>query len=259
MLLNAQARPEAYIAIGRNRQKIYSGNQIYLPGGTEFSIELFNPTTQTVAAKIYLNNQPISNSLIVIRPGRREYLERYIDDSRKFLFDVYEVENSKEAKAATADNGKVRVEFFKAQQVQQPWPGGTTSPTWVYYGTGNPIYNPSTTIGLSNCSFTANASNSMYTNTSLNVSGSLNEVHDGQACMDSVETGRVEAGDRSNQNFDSYYGNFETWHSWSTDYTIQPISAKPVEIAKIRQYCPECRTRIRKQSWKFCPSCGESL
>jgi hypothetical protein len=40
-------------------------------------------------------------------------------------------------------------------------------------------------------------------------------------------------------------------------FKILPLSQ--VEASQIRQYCPECRCRIRKSSWKWCPQCGEEL
>jgi hypothetical protein len=53
-------QPQAWIAIKRNRQKIYNGqgkfSQVYLKDGQEFQIELYNPTQTRYLAKIKINN-----------------------------------------------------------------------------------------------------------------------------------------------------------------------------------------------------------
>lgn len=266
--------PEAYIAVGGNRQKIYSDKKIYLEGGTEFQLELFNGTTGIVAAKIYINDEPISNSLIVLRPGVREYLDRYIDDNKKFLFDTYKVEDSQEAKDAIANNGNVRVEFFRSVMPQSN-PIITTTGGWPpyfgipapYFGTGIPDYN----IYCNTTSVSGSSVGPIGVSGTLSSNFCASSIDNGQAqaCMDNlsfgdnnineIETGRIEGGAASEQSFTNYNGEFEYFAFVTSEYQILPSSVKPVEISKIRQYCPGCRNRIRKSSWQFCPACGEAL
>jgi hypothetical protein len=93
--------PEAHItrskSKNRGRLKIYNHNTVYLDQGEEFEIEVFNPTTKTILAKIDFNGEMISHSGLVLRPGQRVFLERFFDDNRKFKFEVYEVENTDKA------------------------------------------------------------------------------------------------------------------------------------------------------------------
>ena len=93
--------PEAHItrskSKSRGRLKIYNNNTVYLDQGEEFEIEVFNPTTKTILAKIDFNGEMISHSGLVLRPGQRVFLERFFDDNRKFKFEVYEVENTDKA------------------------------------------------------------------------------------------------------------------------------------------------------------------
>jgi hypothetical protein len=58
---------------------------VYLNNGDEFEIELFNPTISKVMAKIDLNGISIGPG-VVLRPGERVFLERYINEAKKFLF-----------------------------------------------------------------------------------------------------------------------------------------------------------------------------
>ena len=103
--------PTAHITKSRGRLKTYNTN-VYLKDGSTFEIELFNPKTVSVLAKIWINDSLISTSGIVLRPGQRAFIERFIDDPKKFVFNTYEVENTSEAKAATKANGKIRVDFY---------------------------------------------------------------------------------------------------------------------------------------------------
>ena len=78
--------PCAYITKDRKRLKQF-GQNVYLNNGDEFELELFNPSTTTVLAKIKLDGSYISGGGIVLKPGQRVFLERYLDDPRKFKFE----------------------------------------------------------------------------------------------------------------------------------------------------------------------------
>ena len=112
--------PSANICINKSRVKLYnkSGEMptYYLQKQTEFQIELFNPTTDVVLAKITLNNNSISQGGLILNPGQRIFLERYLDIPKKFLFDTYEVSNTNEVKKAIENNGDFKVEFFKEKK-----------------------------------------------------------------------------------------------------------------------------------------------
>jgi len=100
--------------IGVNKSLVPSGTNVYLKSGQEFEIELFNPTQHNILAKIYINGEAVSETGLIIKPGRREWLERYIDKPRKFKFDTYEVEaGNSDVKAAIKNNGSIKVEFYK--------------------------------------------------------------------------------------------------------------------------------------------------
>jgi hypothetical protein len=273
-----QLRPEAYIAVGRNRQKIYSDFKIYLKAGTEFQIELFNPTTNSLGAKIYINDNLISASMLVIRPGQREFLDCYIDSKKKFLFDTYLVENSKEILDAIANNGVVRVEFYKEfipvavqpynnpyntqpwqllpyypVQPASPWP--TTQP--FYYGTTTDV---NCSVATTDVKYTTNTDNINYFS-SDGIQGAMGPVGvpGVNGINESLETGRITPGNKSNQKIDYCNITFENILFYSTTYQLLPVSAQPVEVSDIRKYCTGCGNRIRKTTWKFCPGCGEKF
>ena len=83
--------PTANLAINKNRLKVYNQNSkqptYYLKDGTEFQIELFNPKTEPILAKIEINGKLISQSGLILNPGQRVFLDRYIDIAKKFKFE----------------------------------------------------------------------------------------------------------------------------------------------------------------------------
>jgi hypothetical protein len=293
-------KPQFWIAVSNNRQKIYgtNGNLVYLDGEQEFQIELYNPTTSGYLAKIYLNDKLISNSGLVIKPGQRYYLDRYLDNDRKFLASMYSIEDTDEAKNATKDNGKVRVEFYPeittlkintgitytpGMSTVTVWPpqgnywGGFNSPNpyTVYSGTTNIGYSSANNLNnsgansLNNCTYTTSSisgagtinpasANTSYFNSVL-INCDANVLNEAKSSKDLSETCRIEKGGKSDQTFISDNGQYSGIWTYSSEYTILPKSTKPIETSDIRRYCTKCGTKNKKTGWKFCPTCGESL
>jgi hypothetical protein len=239
----------AHITKNRNRSKIYE-DSVYLKDGENFEIELFNPTTSRVLAKITINGNSISNSGIVLKPGERVYLERFIDSNNKFVFETYQVEGSNEALNAIRNNGIVEVSFYTeiATSTYTSNPGSFTIGNNSGYvsGTLYDTYNAPFGGTTVNHLFTTTS----FTNDSIGVNASVSK---------SVETGRIEKGDSSNQLFETVNGNFSNFPTSSVSIKLLPESQKPVEVSSIRNYCTNCGTRMKKQSWKFCPSCGSKI
>jgi len=109
---------EAHIALNKGRLKEYHGNTVYLKDESNFQVELFNGEQDTFGVILELNGSPISTSKLVLKPGERVFLDRYIDDQVKFLFETYEVDGDDEqVQEAIKNNGNVFVKFYKEKQV----------------------------------------------------------------------------------------------------------------------------------------------
>ena len=218
-----------HITTNRNRVKTYSSN-VYLQDEQKFELEIHNPHPFKVLAKIKLNGNYISSSGLVLRPGERVYLERFLDKNEAFVFSTYEVEDTGANKKAISKNGDVEVEFY-SEFVPNPILGSNsiwiTRPTYTY---------------LTNVSCTNNFQYS--------------------ALLDSpksIETGRVEGGETTDQNFTFENSSYNSWAFEVVKLKILPASQKPITVSEIRNYCTECGTRVKKSSWKFCPNCGNKF
>ena len=287
--------PTANIAVNKSRIKVYNTEgempTYYLQSGQEFQIEIFNPTTEVVLAKITLNNKALSQGGLVLNPGQRVFLDRYLDVAKKFLFDTYEVANTNEVKKAIENNGDVKVEFFR-ERVQQylgssltlqgsgTYGGSFGNPTWVT-NTGGYVHN----INGSTCT----TGNATFTSTSANINGVANAaLYSSSVTMDSlsssditysqrtepakksklrtlssmvrsksIETGRVEQGSSSDQTFKTVNKDFEYFAFHTVEYKLLPVSQKinTVEDLNVKVYCTNCGAKLGK-GHKFCSSCG---
>ena len=233
--------PSAFITVRKQRQK-QNGKNVYLHDRTEFEIELHNPTNDSILAKISLNGNRISNSGVVLKPGERVFLERYLDEDRKFLFETYEVSDNKTNQRAIENNGLVIVEFFnKMLFTNYGHLGGYTYlNNQLLYGSGSGIVNGNPTIfnttGLGNSNIIGNTSTSYA----------------------KIETGRVEKGDKSDQEFGTSYEIFNTNVSWVKEWKILPFSAKDITTKDLIRKCSGCGTKV-KDNYKFCPQCGNQV
>lgn len=200
---------------------------------------------------IEMNGTPISDSGIILKPGQRVFLERFLDDEKKFLYETYVVNNNKETKEAIQNNGKVTVRFHKESK---PKPrslaygsvfNGSSGFGWseiIYtdYKYNNPItYNTTDFKGINNTFFTNSFANTEISNS-----------------MRKTETGSVEQGSQSNQELKSTNGNFEWFYTWTDEWQIMPHSQQPVQAKDLIDRCVKCKTKL-KSSHKFCPECGE--
>lgn len=241
---NSTTKPGAWVVNSKDRgRKSIKGGKVYLNDSEEFEIELFNPLTECVLADIKLNGQSISKTGLVLKPGQRFYLDCFIDDKKKFVFNTYEVEGTLESLTAISNNGKLEVYFYKESVVsvnnwrdrfntviiERYYPIYPTYPYWTttpYYGTGTPtIYGGTTTniIGttLTNSSGSYTLGNNLMTQLNSTSNTTINS---------SVETGRVEKGSSSNQQFKEIDMEFDKYHISSTILELLPESRKP-EVA----------------------------
>jgi len=270
--------PVAYVTKGKHRLKQYNNDTVYLKNGDEFELELFNPTKDKVMAKVKLNGNSLGAG-IVLRPGERVFIERYLEEARKFMFQTYEVNGkNEEVKRAIENNGDVKVMFYK-ETINFDYPNWTTwVSSWPTWGertfTQPPMYDYPNTVYYNNVYGADN-------NTLNDMSGSISFSSDSPtsyACMDfmptsmnskqsshsrkmgrstkSVETGRIDKGDISEQKFDHDYSSFNTYWTWESSWKILPLSRKPVVSSDIKVFCTNCGARQKKSSHMFCPNCG---
>ena len=241
------------IAVNKSLLKeflVNSQRTVYMDNGSEFQIQIFNPYTYSIAASISINGIEMSNQL-VIKPGQRIWLERYLNEARKFLFETYEVNGeSKQVENAIKNNGVIEVKFYKEKQQNNIYISSVSIPStsWTYFN--NSLDYP--TYTADNLSLSA-PSTELYSSSTMNaVSYSAGAM----AKSKSIETGRIEKGNHSDQKFQTVYNDFEYWSFTTETIHILPQSAKPVYANDLKKiYCTNCGRKLN-QKFKFCPYCG---
>lgn len=267
--------PQSFITKDKHRLKQHI-DTVYLNNGDEFEVELFNPTPHKILAKIEMNGNSIGAG-IILRPGERVFLERYLDEAKKFLFETYEADgNDGDTKRAIIKNGDVSVKFFEEQKIitftnvsYQPWYGTTLSNNLSGSSTGIATvtttggnFNSTSTTGT-NINSTFTSGNTAFFNSS-NISNTISDSSKltrtlNMATLDaigSIETGRVEKGSNSNQSFSTDYSNFSTYPMTTNWWKILPNSQKLLTKEDLITYCTECGSKRKKDTHKFCPQCG---
>ena len=251
-------KPTAHITKKKSRLKVYNGNTVFLNDKDNFEFEIHNPKQKSVLVKIKLNGEYISTSGVVLRPGQRVFLERFLDSNNKFEFSTYKVNNTSENRSAIDLNGDVRIEFYDEQEVRV-YPhlsGGNWGSGWTTINTGSPYYGTTltTTGGV------GSTSTAFYSSTLTSSLGTTSNTFEGPNIRSkkSIETGRVEKGDKSKQSFTNSYQDFNYNVEHQITFKILPLGTKNKTTEDIRQYCTECGTKT-KTNFKFCPSCGNKL
>ena len=263
----------AKIAISKNLIKEYKSSNsertVYLNDGTEFQIYLKNPYQTHLGIKISVNNKSIGN-MLVLRPGQSFWLDRFLNDNKKFLFSTYNVENTAEMKYATNNNGKVKIEFYHEKE-ETPWTC-VVEPSYDFVNYDSVTYN-SDTINtcrssksfnnpINTCCYStvtiessANAAtNSKLTSMSYDTSVSTKNTNDSY-----LETGRVEKGGVSRQEFEYCDINFDYYAFKTENILILPTSRKQIRAEETRRrYCSQCGKKVNPKD-KFCSNCGTKL
>lgn len=262
----------AKLAINKSLLKEYSNSEysriVYMKNNSEFQIQVFNPYTYTIGINITIDNKSLGHTL-VLKPGERIWLERYLNEANKFLFSTYEVNgDSKQVQQAIAKNGEIKLEFFKERE-QQVYINTTITcydnwnPNQILYSKSiEPTTYCSAAIGdrsLGLCS-TNTATSASYSATTLNgLKKNNTSINTSAKRSRSIETGRVEKGSYSNQKFQTVNIDFEYWPFKTEIIKILPESQKPVFKNDLtKKYCPNCGIKI-KDRFKFCPNCGFKL
>jgi hypothetical protein len=263
-IAQTKTKPSAWIVTpnDKGRKSIKSG-KVFLKDKEEFEIELFNPLTVSVLADIKLNGQSISKTGLVVKPGQRVYLDCFIDDKKKFVFSTYEIDGGLESLEATQNNGLLEVFFYKEDVITldnwqtkfgriivekyypyNPYPW--YNPSRIYCGSGTITYG-GTVVTTTGNSFTMDASNGLIGGTT-NVYNSSNNINcsyasqvdlpnlnvAGSLSTNSIETGRVEKGEKSKQKFTEVDMEFEKHYISSTIIQILPESRKPAEVKQMK-------------------------
>ena len=244
--INTVPAPCAFITVKKQRLR-QDGSQVYMKDQTEFEIELYNPTKNKVLATIEMNGQSISSSGIILKPGQRVFLERFLDSDKKFLYETYQVNNNDVVKEAIQNNGKVTVKFHKE----------SNTPVYRGYQYGSVFTTPNS-FNWSEITYTKNINSNVIRSNNINdiktfFTNSANVVSDRK-----IETGMVEEGSKSDQELKSTNGKFDWYYTWIDEWQIMPYSQQPKTTKDLVEKCVKCTTKL-KSNYKFCPECGNEV
>jgi hypothetical protein len=190
---------------------------------------------------------------------------------------------SNEVLDAIAGNGDVVIDFF--DEYKQPvwnnpiiYNGNTyTLPTYVNnpytvnggsstFTTTNVNYSSTNSVGInfntaSSNTFAGPNLRSATSRLKKSKGNSRSEVTmDGMLSFDNnIETGRVEKGGSSDQSFKTVDKTFNHYTCSTSIWKILPVSQQVFEKQDLKVYCVNCGKKRKKDSDKFCSSCGNKF
>lgn len=277
------------VKIGINHQPIKEYNErdnansriVHMNNGDNFEILLYNPLDVTVGVSVELNGNLLTNSRLILYPGQSFWLDGHPETHKKFHFTEYTVDVNKPNMDAIANNGKIKIEFYKeikeykTIQFNKPYrwypnyyenPFNTPDINWDFYNVNN-------TGGTNKVGTLRNdVTQTQFYCSTMASNNQLVDMSDGHACMDALYndvelskssapkqdvTGRIDFKGDSNQRFSDIEIDLESFPSYTSYYRILPKS-KQILATEIKNYCSKCGRRARKGEI-YCPSCGNKL
>lgn len=265
-------KPTAHIAVNKNRLKVYhsnTGDKVFLKDRQTFQIEIYNPTQKTLLAVFYINGTQMPGGGLILRPAERVFLDRYLTEKRKLMFNTYVASgNSEEVARAIMNNGKIEVKFY--EEWENPDYSQYTIYTYTYtdntwrpdnqpfYGKGTGDFQYQDNININYSSEIDNSLGFMDMELkSRSFTGELNK----RSKSKSIETGRIDKGAASKQELQYVDKTFSPFELHSVEIQLLPISQKQSTGSSIKRrvYCSECGARASRTGAKFCSQCGARL
>ena len=284
--------PSAIVTVNGSEKKIYDNNQIFLNPDDNFEFRFFNPLQEKVGIEIIFNGLKKDNSLLILNPGEDISLDRFMDDKKKMKYSTYFIDGQNDQAVKAAEkNGLVEINFYKEEQYNSyqhydmnfslsgcsdatpGLPHFTNTRSSKGFDGGNQMYS-SPGVFTNEIDYSDYiAENTSLGNATLDDLQSTFSVENKNSRMYSadlntksfkttstkLETGRVEKGEESNQDFQTIDAKFERTAFHTISYELKPQSALKKSQTEVRNYCTSCGYRIRKNTWSFCPKCGEEL
>lgn len=116
-----QSSPECDILVNKQLRKTYGKkkNKVYLNDGDHIQLNLFNPLYHRIGVQLEFNGEK-EEKILILNPGQKVLLDRFIDTKKKIKFGTYFVDGSKgEVKESIKKNGNMRVHFWY-EKMKQP-------------------------------------------------------------------------------------------------------------------------------------------
>jgi len=138
------------VLINKQKRKLYGKkkNKIYLNNGDYIQINLANYNTYRIGVQLELNGN-IESNILVLNPGEKILLDRFIDNNSKIKYDTYFIDgNDIRSKNAVSKNGKLKIHFWN-ETITTIYHGDCYNTTGVNSTPSTLLYSQSDISGLS--------------------------------------------------------------------------------------------------------------
>jgi len=109
-----QPSPECDILVNKQIRKTYGKkkNKVYLNDGDHIQLNLLNPLYHRIGVQLEFNGEK-EEKMIILNPGQKVLLDRFIDTKKKIKFGTYFVDGSNDkVKESIKKNGNMKIHFW---------------------------------------------------------------------------------------------------------------------------------------------------
>lgn len=239
-------------------QKIANGrkSKIFLPFNSEYMFLIKNNSDRRIKLAIDIDGTNVSGNGLILKVGESDYIERFVDIAKKFLF--VKASDERVGDPTNKENGVIKIRVRKERDAYtvttfQPliqehhhhhydnwpyWRQNTIHNQHTWYSNDNPVYGSiTTTTDNAPHSVPCSAPLGSFDNGVLRGMKSLNAPHQvGYAAqVNSMESGATVEGDISKQKFETTYWNGDM--DTETVFTFQLFAADDGQIQqKMEQF-----------------------
>lgn len=278
------------VLVNNDRQKKHpkasdANPNIYLKDGEEFELEFISQYKKQIGITISINGKLLSDRRLLIDPGERIILDRFIENNKRLKFSTYDLgveddEYTEQSKTVyeESDMGQIEVNVYKTSNIQP------INEPYIYNsftnGNGNIMYTNMTSTGdpnvigsyvrtpldpnyksffSSEISFDFKLDNNTYSiENDIKESKMKKKQRFDSIIEKTVEGGKITEGSVSGQKFVNTEVILDTLSTETVRIRLKPLSTKPITKKDLVCYCTNCGKKA-KQQHNFCSSCGTKL
>lgn len=229
-----------------------------IPFGVEYAIRLINKNGKDALAVVYIDGQRVTDGGLIIRAHTTTNLERPTDKSVRFRFASTDSDaaasHGKAGPDVDGSKGLIKIEWYPGR-TYRPYMGAFSQRSSLHQDNVMPR---GSDFGLMRSKSLIGSHQEQKTSGGIvapDYGASQSSVTDYGA----LQSGVTVEGGYSDQKFQ--YVSFDADYSQQTVVLVKLkgyVAEEGVPRTGTR-YCPQCRTKTKKSSDRFCRHCGENL
>ncbi len=246
------------IIVNGQMQKVSKDNLVSIPFNSEYKIRLQNKNSRRAVVKVFIDDENVSETGLIIPANDSIELERPTDKQFKFKFvslDSGQAADAGKSKNRNGEKGVLRFEFrLEKEKYNIPFfPMYTPYP--VSKGGWDQTWSCSSDGHSTECKLDDN-----YTEREIKTCGGILLPENKRSLNKQGRQGCTVSGEKSNQSFTTAYIDLEDASPVLMQLTLRGFDKKSsFDSEDDSVYCSGCGKKAVKSTDRFCSRCGNKL